>query len=218
MIIIIRSDLNHSMMLYFLFLSCDSVLSYITSLVHVLFLQPKKLGFSTLTHLRRRRLDESTDYVCPIESSSPQSGQSAANGVHVRPYAGFRGLSPILDREPDRCRDQVGLDDGRADPSPWQRLWQRHGDTVSTCFPSTNQLSLLLLCLRPHNNTSACSSNPPVPYEWRDSEWTSQLLLLRPWIYTLTNPTAASNLCHDLTPHQRTQHLSGHHFLWHHFL
>ncbi|XP_074487615.1 liprin-beta-2b isoform X6 [Sebastes fasciatus] len=80
--------------------------------------KPKKLGFSTLTHLRRRRLDESTDYVCPIESSSPQSGQSAANGVHVRPYAGFRGLSPILDREPDRCRDQVGLDDGRADPSP----------------------------------------------------------------------------------------------------
>lgn len=80
--------------------------------------KPKKLGFSTLTHLRRRRLDESTDYVCPIESSSPQSGQSAANGVQVRPYAGFRGLSPILDREPDRCRDQVGLDDSRADPSP----------------------------------------------------------------------------------------------------
>lgn len=73
--------------------------------------KPKKLGFSNLTHLRKKRPDESTDYVCPIESSSPQSGQSAVNGVQVRPYAGFRGLSPILDREPDRPRDQVGLED-----------------------------------------------------------------------------------------------------------
>lgn len=80
--------------------------------------KPKKLGFSNLTHLRRRRPDESTDYICPIDSSSPQSGQSAVNGVQVRPYAGFRGLSPILDRESDRSRDQVGLADSRADPSP----------------------------------------------------------------------------------------------------
>lgn len=80
--------------------------------------KPKKLGFSNLTHLRRRRPDESTDYVCPVESSSPQSGQSAVNGVQVRPYAGFRGLSPILDRDADRTRDQVGLDNSRADPSP----------------------------------------------------------------------------------------------------
>uniref|UniRef100_A0AAQ5YI61 SAM domain-containing protein n=1 Tax=Amphiprion ocellaris TaxID=80972 RepID=A0AAQ5YI61_AMPOC len=74
--------------------------------------KPKKLGFSNLTHLRRRRPDESMDYVCPIESSS------SLNAVQMRPYAGFRGLSPILDREPDRSRDQVGLQDGRADPSP----------------------------------------------------------------------------------------------------
>ncbi|XP_071362610.1 liprin-beta-2b isoform X8 [Trachinotus anak] len=80
--------------------------------------KPKKLGFSNLTHLRRRRQDESTDYVCPIEASSPQSGQSVVNGVQMRPYAGFRGLSPILDREPDRSRDQVGLDDSRAEASP----------------------------------------------------------------------------------------------------
>ncbi|KAM3609124.1 uncharacterized protein V6R79_009969 [Siganus canaliculatus] len=69
--------------------------------------KPKKLGFSNLTHLRRRRPDESTDYVCPVDSSSPQLGQPAANGVQVRPYAGFRGLSPILDRESDRSRDQM---------------------------------------------------------------------------------------------------------------
>ncbi|XP_070686733.1 liprin-beta-2b [Pempheris klunzingeri] len=82
--------------------------------------KPKKLGFSNLAHLRRRRSDESTDYVCPIESSSPQSGTSEVNGVQVRPYTGFRGLSPILDREPDRSRkwDQVGLDNSGADPSP----------------------------------------------------------------------------------------------------
>uniref|UniRef100_A0A3Q3IMR0 SAM domain-containing protein n=1 Tax=Monopterus albus TaxID=43700 RepID=A0A3Q3IMR0_MONAL len=71
----------------------------------------KKLGFSNLTYLRRRRPDESTDYVCPVESSPPQSEQSAVNGVQMQPYASFRGLSPILDREPDRSRDQVGLDD-----------------------------------------------------------------------------------------------------------
>uniref|UniRef100_A0A4W6EI61 PPFIA binding protein 2 n=1 Tax=Lates calcarifer TaxID=8187 RepID=A0A4W6EI61_LATCA len=74
--------------------------------------KPKKLGFSNLTHLRRRRPDESTDYVCPIESSSPQSGQSAMNGVQMRPYAGFRGLSPILDREPDHSRDQMVVTEG----------------------------------------------------------------------------------------------------------
>uniref|UniRef100_A0A665T910 PPFIA binding protein 2 n=1 Tax=Echeneis naucrates TaxID=173247 RepID=A0A665T910_ECHNA len=74
--------------------------------------KPKKLGFSNLTHLRRRRPDESTDYVCPIESSSPQSGKSVVNGVQMRPYAGFRGLSPILDREPDRSRDQMATTEG----------------------------------------------------------------------------------------------------------
>ncbi|KAL6107395.1 ppfibp2 [Pungitius sinensis] len=79
--------------------------------------KPKKLGLSNLTHLRRRRADESTDYVCPIESSSPQS---AVNGG--RPYSGFRCLSPILDREPDRSRDQVGRDPSRADASPLGQL------------------------------------------------------------------------------------------------
>ncbi|XP_038124508.1 liprin-beta-2b isoform X12 [Cyprinodon tularosa] len=67
--------------------------------------KPKKLGFSNLTGLRRRRTDESTDYICPVESSSPESGQSVANGVQMRPYTGFRGLSPILDRE--LPRDQM---------------------------------------------------------------------------------------------------------------
>ncbi|XP_059190276.1 liprin-beta-2b isoform X4 [Centropristis striata] len=80
--------------------------------------KPKKLGFSNLAHLRRRRRDESTDYVFSVKSSSPPSGQAAVNGVQVPPFAGFRGLSPILDREPDRSRNQVGLHDSRDDSSP----------------------------------------------------------------------------------------------------
>uniref|UniRef100_A0A8C4NV75 SAM domain-containing protein n=1 Tax=Dicentrarchus labrax TaxID=13489 RepID=A0A8C4NV75_DICLA len=119
--------------------------------------KPKKLGFSNLTHLRRRRPDESTDYVCPIESSSPQSGQSAVNGVQVRPYAGFRGLSPILDRESDRSRDQVGLD----------------AAGFEGCTDTMNLHTLSILISLP--------------------------------VRCLTNPTSASNLCHDLTHHERTQ-------------
>uniref|UniRef100_H3CLH5 PPFIA binding protein 2 n=1 Tax=Tetraodon nigroviridis TaxID=99883 RepID=H3CLH5_TETNG len=72
--------------------------------------KPKKLGFSNLTHLRRRRSDQ-TDYVCPVEASPPQAGMPAANGVQARSHAGFRGLSPILDREADPSRDQVGVSD-----------------------------------------------------------------------------------------------------------
>ncbi|KAK2841832.1 hypothetical protein Q5P01_012032 [Channa striata] len=74
--------------------------------------KPKKLGLSNLTQLRRRRSGESTDYVCPIESSSPPAEQSAVNGVQVRPYAGFRGLSPILDRESEHSGDQKAITEG----------------------------------------------------------------------------------------------------------
>uniref|UniRef100_A0AAQ4S931 PPFIA binding protein 2 n=1 Tax=Gasterosteus aculeatus aculeatus TaxID=481459 RepID=A0AAQ4S931_GASAC len=72
--------------------------------------KPKKSGLSNLTHLRRRRAEESTDYVCPIESSSPPSGRPAANGGQAaRPHSGFRSLSPILDGEPDRSGHQYLL-------------------------------------------------------------------------------------------------------------
>ncbi|XP_075998098.1 liprin-beta-2b isoform X3 [Genypterus blacodes] len=74
-------------------------------------IKPKKLGFSNLAHLRRKRPDDSTDYVCPIETSS---AQSAVNGLQFRPYSSFRALSPILDRESDHPKDQVGL----SNPSP----------------------------------------------------------------------------------------------------
>ncbi|KAM8892961.1 liprin-beta-2b isoform 7-T7 [Spinachia spinachia] len=90
---------------------CTEEASY-TPLSITAKVKPKKLGLSNLTNLRKRRPDESTDYVCPIESSSPQSGQAAVNGGRVRPYSGFRCLSPILDREADRSRDQKAITKG----------------------------------------------------------------------------------------------------------
>ncbi|KAJ8002788.1 hypothetical protein DPEC_G00162590 [Dallia pectoralis] len=63
--------------------------------------RPKKLGFSNFGHLRKKRCDDTTDFICPLEAAQDQM-----NGG-PRPYSGFRGLSPILDREPDR-REQVG--------------------------------------------------------------------------------------------------------------
>ncbi|XP_053741125.1 liprin-beta-2b isoform X13 [Synchiropus splendidus] len=74
--------------------------------------KPKKLAFSNLTHLRRRRSDEPADYVCPIESPP---GQTAPTGAQMRPLTGYCGLSPILDREGGYCRE--GAPDG-SDVSP----------------------------------------------------------------------------------------------------
>uniref|UniRef100_A0A4W5KI58 PPFIA binding protein 2 n=1 Tax=Hucho hucho TaxID=62062 RepID=A0A4W5KI58_9TELE len=67
--------------------------------------RPKKLGFSNFGHLRKKRCDESTDYICPLEAAQVQA---VLNGAH-RPYSGFRGLSPILDRDPDRREQHTHL-------------------------------------------------------------------------------------------------------------
>ncbi|XP_064170061.1 liprin-beta-2b isoform X7 [Anguilla rostrata] len=58
--------------------------------------RPKKLGFTNFGHLRKKKGDDSADYVCPMDPAPP-----AANGAH-RPYSGFRGLSPIFDRDTER--------------------------------------------------------------------------------------------------------------------
>ncbi|XP_061077183.1 liprin-beta-2b isoform X3 [Conger conger] len=63
--------------------------------------RPKKLGFSNFGHLRKKKGEDSTDYVCPMDPALP-----IANGAH-RPYSGFRGLSPIFDRDTERL-EQVG--------------------------------------------------------------------------------------------------------------
>ncbi|KAJ8281357.1 hypothetical protein GJAV_G00066670 [Gymnothorax javanicus] len=63
--------------------------------------RPKKLGFTSFGHLRRKKMDDSMDYICPQDSSS-----LAVNGA-IQPFSGFRGLSPIIDKEREK-KDQVG--------------------------------------------------------------------------------------------------------------
>ncbi|XP_029284392.1 LOW QUALITY PROTEIN: liprin-beta-2 [Cottoperca gobio] len=59
--------------------------------------KPKKLGFTQFSHLRKRKPDESADYICPIDS-----GALTVNGVSRLPSAALRGLSPTLDRQAER--------------------------------------------------------------------------------------------------------------------
>ncbi|XP_039503847.1 liprin-beta-2b isoform X5 [Pimephales promelas] len=63
--------------------------------------RPRKIGFSSFGH-RKKRADDSTDYICPLDASQAQALLNGAN----RPYSGFRGLSPIFDRDPER-REQI---------------------------------------------------------------------------------------------------------------
>lgn len=65
--------------------------------------QPKKLGFTQFSHLRKRKPDESADYICPIDS-----GTLTVNGISRLPSAALRGLSPNLDRQPER-REPLGI-------------------------------------------------------------------------------------------------------------
>ncbi|XP_023008602.2 liprin-beta-2 isoform X8 [Maylandia zebra] len=65
--------------------------------------KPKKLGFTQFSHLRKRKPDESADYICPIDS-----GALTVNGVSRLPSSAQRGLSPRLDRQAER-EEQVGI-------------------------------------------------------------------------------------------------------------
>ncbi|XP_036952129.1 liprin-beta-2 isoform X2 [Acanthopagrus latus] len=65
--------------------------------------KPKKLGFTQFSHLRKRKPDESADYICPIDS-----GALTVNGISRLPSAALRGLSPNLDRQPER-REPLGI-------------------------------------------------------------------------------------------------------------
>ncbi|XP_061522081.1 liprin-beta-2 isoform X2 [Phycodurus eques] len=58
--------------------------------------KPKKLGFTQFSHLRKRKPDESADYICPIEG-----GSLTVNGISRMPSAALRGISPNLDRQPN---------------------------------------------------------------------------------------------------------------------
>lgn len=62
--------------------------------------RPRKLGFSHFGNMRKKKFDESTDYICPMEPSD------AANDSH-RVYGVYGGLSPLENHELDGL-DQVG--------------------------------------------------------------------------------------------------------------
>ncbi|XP_004647920.1 liprin-beta-2 isoform X14 [Octodon degus] len=62
--------------------------------------RPRKLGFSHFGNMRKKKFDESTDYICPMEPSD------AVNDSQ-RVYSGYRGLSPLDSPELDGL-DQVG--------------------------------------------------------------------------------------------------------------
>ncbi|KAM5183397.1 liprin-beta-2 isoform 7-T10 [Callospermophilus lateralis] len=62
--------------------------------------RPRKLGFSHFGNIRKKKFDESTDYICPMESND------AISDSH-RVYSGCRGLSPLDAPELDGL-DQVG--------------------------------------------------------------------------------------------------------------
>ncbi|XP_030906299.2 liprin-beta-2 isoform X2 [Melopsittacus undulatus] len=64
--------------------------------------RPKKLGFSHFGNLRKKKFDESTDYICPMDTNP-----GAANGSQKN-YGGYKGLSPVTDRELDQMEHSEG--------------------------------------------------------------------------------------------------------------
>nr|XP_006125735.1 liprin-beta-2 isoform X4 [Pelodiscus sinensis] len=67
--------------------------------------RPKKLGFSHFGNLRKKKFDESTDYICPMDINP-----DASNGTQ-KSYSGYKGLNPLSDRELDKL-DQMEHSEG----------------------------------------------------------------------------------------------------------
>ncbi|MEJ1274015.1 hypothetical protein NN561_004891 [Cricetulus griseus] len=66
--------------------------------------RPRKLGFSHFGNMRKKKFDESTDYICPMEPGD------AANDSH-RVYGVYRGQSPLDNHELDGL-DQMAPSEG----------------------------------------------------------------------------------------------------------
>ncbi|XP_023370023.1 liprin-beta-2 isoform X6 [Otolemur garnettii] len=66
--------------------------------------RPRKLGFSHFGNIRKKKFDESTDYICPMESSD-------SVGDSHKIYSGYRGLSPLDAPELDGL-DQMAPSEG----------------------------------------------------------------------------------------------------------
>ncbi|XP_066106962.1 liprin-beta-2 isoform X7 [Saccopteryx bilineata] len=64
--------------------------------------RPRKLGFSHFGNIRKKKFDESTDYICPMEPS---------DSIGDRVYSGYRGLSPLDAPEVDGL-DQMAPSEG----------------------------------------------------------------------------------------------------------
>ncbi|KFP89707.1 Liprin-beta-1, partial [Apaloderma vittatum] len=64
--------------------------------------RPKKLGFSHFGNLRKKKFDESTDYICPVDTNP-----AATNGS-LKNYGGYKGLSPFTDKELDQMEHSEG--------------------------------------------------------------------------------------------------------------
>ncbi|XP_077819683.1 liprin-beta-2 isoform X22 [Macaca mulatta] len=83
--------------------------------------RPRKLGFSHFGNIRKKKFDESTDYICPME---PGDGVSDSHRV----YSGYRDLSPLDAPELDGLdqtmlsQDQL-LNDSRL-PAPDSDDWR----------------------------------------------------------------------------------------------
>ncbi|KAM6273851.1 liprin-beta-2 [Porphyrio hochstetteri] len=73
-----------------------------TALTTTAKVRPKKLGFSHFGNLRKKKFDESTDYICPMDPSP-----AATNGTQKN-YSGYKGLSPLTDRELDQMEHSEG--------------------------------------------------------------------------------------------------------------
>uniref|UniRef100_A0A672PQ13 PPFIA binding protein 2 n=1 Tax=Sinocyclocheilus grahami TaxID=75366 RepID=A0A672PQ13_SINGR len=65
--------------------------------------RPTKLGFTNFRQLRKLKVDESADYICPMDTGTPP----ALSGTPKRTYGSFRGISPNLARDSDRL-EKVG--------------------------------------------------------------------------------------------------------------
>ncbi|XP_036077358.1 liprin-beta-2 isoform X5 [Rousettus aegyptiacus] len=66
--------------------------------------RPRKLGFSHFGNIRKKKFDESTDYICPMEPTD-------SVGDSHRVYSGYRGLSPLNAPEVDGL-DQMAPSEG----------------------------------------------------------------------------------------------------------
>lgn len=69
--------------------------------------QPKKLGFTQFSHLRKRKQDDSLDYICPMDT-----GALGVNGGSPPPSAALRGLGPPRQAEQQQEEVETGAQTG----------------------------------------------------------------------------------------------------------